>query len=99
MSILLDGELLNEVRIINDKYQKLFAIEAIEKIKEKMNPHKVGDIIEDHIGFGRVIETYVHISQFNYRSVDIYYKCDNLTKKLEIHKRDPKRTIYHSNLK
>lgn len=61
------------------------------------NPYKVGDLICDHIGKGRILSFKVHIS---FRDLpQIVYRCANLTQKGTINKREPERDIYQSNIK
>ena len=62
------------------------------------NKYKIGDIIEDHIGYAKIIKiswTYVFLS---YES-QCFYECDNLTKKFKIIKKQPSRTVWQSNVK
>ena len=63
------------------------------------NPYKVGDVITDHIGSGRIRK----VVDIYFRSYDtipvLIYECDNLTKKGEIQKREPIRRIYQGNLR
>ena len=63
-----------------------------------INPYKVGDIIEDHIGKGRILAIVPGWDSF-YDRPQIRFYCENLTKKGEINKREPERNIYFTNLK
>lgn len=63
-----------------------------------LNPYKIGDVIEDHIGKGRIIDIYPGWDSFH-DEPQIRYYCVNLTKKGEVNKREPERNIYYSNLK
>lgn len=63
-----------------------------------INPYKVGDVIEDHIGKGQILS--IHPGWDGFRDgPEIRYYCVNLTKKGEVNKREPERNIYYSNLK
>ena len=61
------------------------------------NPYKIGDIIEDHIGKGKITGWYV--TTWGDELPTMTYKCDNLTKKGEINKREPYRDIWQLNIK
>lgn len=58
----------------------------------------VGSLISDHIGSGRIISTHVVFSGDSI-NFSINFKCENLTKKGTINKREPTRIIYGCNLK
>lgn len=61
------------------------------------NPYKIGDVIKDHIGKGKIEDIKVYKKFFN----DIWecqYTCINLTKKDTVNKREPKRYITQSNI-
>ena len=90
-----------------EKYNSLIK-EAEEKHKEVIfeidkkyaisnNPYKKGDIIEDHIGKGRILKMNLY-KGFNSEYPSIVYTCDNLLKSGKISKREPKRFIYQNNL-
>lgn len=67
-----------------------------------INPaHKVGDIIEDHSGKVRITKILFGFSHYTSSGISysISYLGDNLTKKGEISKREPTRTVYDSNIK
>jgi hypothetical protein len=59
------------------------------------NPHKVGDVIKDHIGSIRIETIGVYIV---HGTPECTYSGPELTKKLEPSKKGTKRTIYQSNL-
>ena len=61
------------------------------------NPYKVGDVITDHIGSGRIRSIYVTIGQMD--EPMCVYICDNLTKSGKISKREPQRHIYQKNIR
>lgn len=63
-----------------------------------INPYKVGDVIEDHIGKGRILSIYPGWDGYGDKP-QIRFYCENLTKKGEINKREPERNIYFTNLK
>lgn len=75
--------------------------QALEKLDKEYalsnNPYKVGDLICDHIGKGRILSFKVYR---NFRDLpQIVYRCANLTQKETINKREPERDIYQSNIK
>lgn len=78
---------LNQIQEINLEYAK-----ANNKIA-------VGDIIEDHIGVGEVL--FIQYA-LGWDSIDnipsCIYVCWNLTKAGTVSKREPKRSIYQTNL-
>lgn len=76
--------------ILNDARVK------ISQVLKKRYP--VGSLISDHIGSGRIINIHVGFSK---DSVNFYlhFKCENLTKKGTVNKREPTRIIYACNLK
>lgn len=74
------------------KKQKLARMYALSN-----NPFSVGETVEDHIGKGIIEKIDVCISYLNYLP-SCTYRCINLTKAGKQSKRDPKRTIYQSNL-
>ena len=88
------------------QFKKLaLELEFKSKIKELLtgyalsnNSYTIGDIIEDHIGKGKILEISVK-QKFNSDYSECIYLCDNLTKNGSISKREPKRWIYQSNLK
>lgn len=61
------------------------------------NPYKVGDIIEDILGKGRIIEMGAFISRKCAYPM-MRYKCENLTKKGTINKNVPMRIIFQINI-
>lgn len=61
------------------------------------NPYKVGDLICDHIGKGRILSFKVYESYGELPQ--LVYRCANLTQKGTINKREPERNIYQSNIK
>lgn len=95
-------EYRNEVREAYRQYQ-----DALTKIDKEYvifnNPYKVGDIVYDHIGYARIDNIkYLLGSVFDgcvRRFPSCIYECDNLTKKLEVQKREPRRMVYQSNVK
>jgi hypothetical protein len=79
--------------------------ELEEKIRElsykcalENNKHKIGDIIEDHIGKGRIIKTSGFYYNFNGFPL-LVYSCENLLKNGDVSKKEPKRAIYEENIK
>lgn len=63
------------------------------------NPYKVGDIIKDHIGFARIKRIIAPCySGSGSRIPCCTYDCENLTKKLEVNKREPTRVVWQSNV-
>ena len=63
------------------------------------NPYKIGDIIEDHIGKGRIRKVAAIYIAFTDIMPTLVYECDNLTKKGEIQKREPIRRIFQCNIR
>ena len=63
-----------------------------------VNPYKVGDIIEDHIGKGMIISIYHSWDTLNDKPMSRYF-CQNLTKKGEVNKKEPERYIFSTNIK
>ena len=61
------------------------------------NPYKIGDLICDHIGMGRVLSFKLYIGLD--KLPQLVYRCANLTQKGTINKREPERDIYQSNIK
>ena len=57
------------------------------------NPYKVGDIVEDHIGKGEIIEIKCAIDH-----LCCVYNCINLTKNGTQNKHEPYRIIWQSNI-
>lgn len=79
--------------------------EAAEKIKElkiqyaqENNPYSVGDIIEDHIGKGRIKEILLAEVSYSYMLPQCVYLCDNLTRKGTVNKKEPTRQIWQNNI-
>ena len=74
---------------------------ALRELKDEYalsnNPYKIGDIIEDHIGKGRI--TGMHPTRTYMGEPTMLYVVDNLIKKGEINKREPTREIYQSNIR
>lgn len=62
------------------------------------NPCKVGDIIEDHIGKGKIIKQEV-VRNYRDRRSSIFYECIELKKDGTPKKKEILRTIYQCNLK
>ena len=81
---------------LNKEYQKSLRELAVRYALEN-NPYKIGDIIEDHIGKGKIIGWFVTI--WGDELPTMMYKCDNLTKKGKIKKRVPYRIICQLNIK
>lgn len=59
------------------------------------NPYKIGDIVTDHAGSGRIVEIKIYSGRYNPCCI---YVCENLTKSGTVNKREPKRNIYQSNI-
>lgn len=83
-----------------DKLQKQFETKKAElayKYADANNPFEIDNIIEDHIGKGRIKGWKVH---FGYRTTlpCMVYKCENLTKKGSVNKREPFRNIHQTNI-
>lgn len=76
-----------------EREQKILA----SKYAHKNNPYKIGDIITDHIGSGRILRCLVHIGMRSALPCMVY-ECENLTKIGGVNKREPKRSIYQSNI-
>lgn len=63
------------------------------------NPYKVGDVITDHIGSGRIRKVVaIYVDSYDTMPT-LVYECDNLTKEGEIQKREPIRRIWQCNIK
>lgn len=91
-------ELTKKIKEINDDAtQKVLALK--KQYAEENNPYKVGDIIEDHIGKGKILSWKVKIPFYGYIPSYMVYECDNLTRNGTINKREPKRKIYQINIK
>lgn len=86
------------------------ALKAIEneygKAKEKLlidysianNPCEIGDIIEDHIGKGKIIRQRVVQNYFD-RYASMLYECIELDNNCKHKKKEIVRQIYQSNIK
>lgn len=77
----------------NDAKEQLY----IEYAKSN-NPCKIGDIIEDHIGKGKIIKQKVTRNYHDKRS-SMFYECIELKKDNTPRKKETLRTIYQCNLK
>lgn len=75
---------------------------AIKKIDREFaysnNHHNVGDIIEDHIGKGRIVALKWGY-EWDSSEPCMVYECENLTRKGTLNKKEPTRQIWQSNLK
>jgi hypothetical protein len=65
---------------------------------ESNNPHKIGDIVKDTIGFIKIEQIQFTLGGGKYLPECVYTGIE-LTKKGEPNKRGNKRTIYQSNIK
>lgn len=61
------------------------------------NPYKIGDLICDHIGKGRILS--IKGVYKSYKLPQLVYRCANLTQEGRINKREPERDIYQYNIK
>jgi hypothetical protein len=101
-------EFNNALNAIENEYNK--ALNAIKnkysKAKDNLlfdyaianNPCEIGDIIEDHIGKGRIIKQNVTRNYHNKRS-SMFYECIALKKDDTPRKKETLRTIYQHHLK
>ena len=87
----------NRLNFIGNRYDKekeqLYIDYAIAN-----NPCKVGDIIEDHIGKGKIIKQRV-TRNYNDRRSSMFYECIELKKDGMPKKKETLRTFYQCNLK
>ena len=81
-------------RINKERNESL--VELAKKFALENNPYKKGDIIQDHIGRGRILgyKLYYGINSLP----SLVYRCENLTKKGEVNKKEPVREIYQNNI-
>lgn len=79
------------------KLQEEMRKDLLDYVKAKLL-YKEGDIIEDHIGMGKITKINIYIG-FISLDPEIHFICENLTKKGEVSKREPTRTIYYENIK
>lgn len=90
-------EYLKEKKALLDEYEANKRKLAV-KYAFANNPYKVDDIIEDHMGFGRIISFKATLIGYS-ETPELIYHCENLTKKLTVNKREPIRNIWQSNIK
>ena len=79
-----------EALFIKSELRKKFALSN--------NPHKIGDVITDHLGSGKILSIHPHLG-FMKDYPSCTYRCDNLTKKGTISKRESIRSIAQENIK
>lgn len=65
---------------------------------ESNNPYKIGDIINDHSGYGRIESIQVN-KAFGNEYPECVYWCEELTVKYLPKKNPSKRNIWQSNIK
>lgn len=72
--------------------------ESLEmKYAMENNPVKIGDLVRDHIGCGKVL-SYEYTIQYNRDTPSMVYKCAEYTVKGEPKKNKKEREVYQVNL-
>lgn len=87
----------NRLNFIENRYDKEKESLYIEYAKSN-NPCEIGDIIEDHVGKGRIIKQKVTRNYHDRRS-SMFYECIELKMDGTPRKKETLRTFYQSNLK
>jgi hypothetical protein len=87
----------NALNAIENEYSKAKEKLLIDYAKSN-NPCEIGDIIEDHIGKGRIIKQNVTRNYHDRRS-SMFYECIELKKDGTPRKKETLRTIYQHHLK
>jgi len=82
--------------LILEKRKEL--VDMKKKYALVLSPYKPGDIIEDHLGKGRVISLHPYTDIFD-GTMKVRYHCENLTKNGGVSKVKPYRDIYQPNIK
>ena len=93
-----ESEYLNDIKILEEDFNKFKQKLGVLYAKSN-NPFKIGDIIEDHSGKGKIIKIKYIYKSFNSNLTECVYTCLKLGKHGNPLKGNKKVDIYQSNIK